>query len=310
MRSMIIGLIFKNPVLYGNVLGLSLSLFIISIFHPYLKFEGIKKTRFLVGLLSGDPLKIVITNTGSMILFHHDCVLKIPLCTYSKQTLHQDCINFSKLQSTQCRRLFDYRFEEVLDGDYALYSMNILNPSDNIGAEKVKDLIVFFQEGHKEGFNFLMSLEEQVKGFQLLKEHMKAEEKILAEDVVLRLSKVKCRSARMHGDLTPSNIMQGAHGLILIDLDRYNENGMSFIDIIHYRVEYASQFFNERTYLIMSRVFKGIIDEGENTTEELLSYLLFRVGAEYREGYLRDSKYYIKAKDIFMQFASLDKDVD
>ena len=142
MRASLIRYIFSEPRVYGSIYGLSLSLFLISIMHPYVRFEGFKKSKMLLNLLAAKPDRIEITNTGSMILLFSGHVLKVPLCEYARITLYQDHLNFKALQSSMKRKLFQYEFKENFLCGFSYYEMARLEKVEALDVEMVDYLLI------------------------------------------------------------------------------------------------------------------------------------------------------------------------
>ncbi|MFC1857852.1 hypothetical protein ACFL9U_07445 [Thermodesulfobacteriota bacterium] len=276
---------------------------LIHFFHPYVSILPGKVTHLIKKCILFPPESLMLSSTGCLIIFRENLVIKIPLCKYSIKSLAKEYSNYCSIKKSCFSKITDYHLIKNMEYGYVYYEMSRLEAhswDENHGV----DLILAVLKNCPGDECSFYDIPEQHLGLKILIKHApkQCQQKLIHMAAVL--AKNTCQAVPMHGDLTPLNIMFSSGKPVIVDLDRFEFQGLPFIDEIHYRIEKEAKINKWNSY----KQFKELCETSINSDFsysplKLASYIYFRVGAEHREGYKNSRAYYKRAVSISLFLA-------
>ena len=236
--------------------------------------------RLLDKLLHIKPVSSFrLTGTGVLLLFSDDSVVKVPLSRIADAALQRNFHCYRMLRESNFSQYVQYRLEP---GE-GVFRMDRLYPvSDPVDA--VASVVEAFEA-------LTPSVRMQVRvlggkcaaGVAVLQRFTGMSIQVPASAVV--------HTCAMHGDLTEHNVMTDAAGqVVLIDLERFDFNGIAGIDLIHFKVNREST--DKRCSF--ADCLPGFVKRGYDK-DILIVYLLYRLGVEHEDEVRLPDSYYRRA---------------
>lgn len=225
--------------------------------------------------------KFSISTTGSLILFYSDKVIKIPLSDVSKESLEKNYENYLLLKNSEFKNFVDYKLHKV----DKYYEMDILETA-NISNYEVEKILEYFNAKSKK--IRLSSIKDKL--FYNLYEVNKicGIKNIFFEDIEIE-------SCPMHGDLTQNNIMLNKNKqIVLIDLDRFEMDGIRGFDLLHFKIDMESKKLNKSFFEYVT----DLINTSHIDKNKLLLYMKYRISQEHNTKIKLAQNYYDKYKSI------------
>ncbi|MCT7530666.1 hypothetical protein [Aliarcobacter cryaerophilus] len=225
--------------------------------------------------------KFSISTTGSLILFYSDKVIKIPLSDVSKESLEKNYKNYLLLKKSEFKFFVDYKLSRV-DKYYEMDNLENTTLSNN----EVKKILEYFNAKSKK--IKLSSIKDKL--FYNLYEVNKicGIKNISFEDIEIE-------SCPMHGDLTQNNIMLNKNKqIVLIDLDRFEMDGIRGFDLLHFKIDMESKKLNKSFFEYVT----DLINTSHIDKNKLLLYMKYRISQEHNTKIKLAQNYYDKYKSI------------
>ena len=225
--------------------------------------------------------KFSISTTGSLILFYSDKVIKIPLSDVSKESLEKNYENYLLLKNSEFKIFVDYKLHKV----DKYYEMDILETA-NISNYEVEKILEYFNAKSKK--IRLSSIKDKL--FYNLYEVNK-----ICGIKNVSLEDIEVESCPMHGDLTQNNIMLNKNKqIVLIDLDRFEMDGIRGFDLLHFKIDMESKKLNKSFFEYVT----DLINTSHIDKNKLLLYMKYRISQEHNTKIKLAQNYYDKYKSI------------
>ena len=208
-RNSPIGIILASNLLYRK------SPFVNIIFSLRITLPLIRFIRKKYGHL---PFKF--TNTGKIIFFPKNIVIKIPISKFGLIDLENELNNHSKLKKFP---LFSYSLKRR----GLLFIMSKLDKPN----KKIKE---------KEIYNFLKSIiiqDENTLDYNTVIRHLINKVSKRFSDLKMMINTDKIKYSPNHNDSTCNNIMEFKNKIVLIDISKFEFNSYSEFDQIHFKVQ-------------------------------------------------------------------------
>lgn len=236
--------------------------------------------RLLDKLLHIKPVSSFrLTGTGVLLLFSDDSVVKVPLSRIADAALQRNFHCYQMLRESHLSQFVQYRLEF---GEGFYWMDRLCQVSDP--AEAVTSIVEAFE-----------ALTPPIRmSVRMLGEKCAAGAIVLQRFTGMKIrvpASAEVRACAMHGDLTEHNVMTNALGqIVLIDLERFDFNGIAGIDLIHFEIN------RESTEKICSfpDCLPGFVRRGYDR-DILIVYLLYRLGVEHNDEVRLPDSYYRRA---------------
>lgn len=218
---------------------------------------------------------ILITGTGVLLIIFKDNVIKFSMGEHSSSSLAQEYNNYLLLKQSSLKNLVEYSLKK----ENTYYVMERLFDCKAIVDSKT-DMCSQLSKYNSSSVNVEQLISSEI--FINALSYMSEDKDIDANKILTILkAEISIPSYAMHGDLTPSNIMQNYKGnAVLIDLDRFEFNGIEKIDRIHFCIEYYAKRVKKDFFLIIDNILRD-----KNISNKyfylLFLYFIYRVGVEY-----------------------------
>ena len=273
--------------------------YIIAKFHPYIEPLGPLRANLLISLLGNDCQKIILSGTGSLMVFLPVIVYKIPLSKHTSISLHKEYEKYSEIKNSKLFDFVNYKLKKRELSKVGYYEMSRLDYFEENNGVPIDEILDSLQSVVT-GEGGLLSLKQHSIGLEVFQKYATVEQikelKVISDSLMSKSAPL----CAMHGDLTPSNILRVKSFSVLIDLDRFSFVGFSHIDRLHYLIESEAKLNKENSYSQMLLSKDKIL--GAHTFYEVMSYLFYRVGAETRDAVVLKDEYYFRIIDVFLQF--------
>lgn len=247
--------------------------------NEYIRYRWCGR-RLLGKLLHIKPItSFRLTGTGVLLLFSEGSVVKVPLSRIAEAALQRNFYHYRMLKESHLSHYVSYRLEP---GD-GFYRMDRLCPVSD-PAEAVASVVGAFEALTPSVRMPVRVLEEKcATGVAVL-------QCFSGMNIQVPVSAVVHTSA-MHGDLTEHNVMTDAAGrVVLIDLERFDFNGIAGIDLIHFDVN--RECTEKRCSF--TDCLPGFVTRGYDR-DTLIVYLLYRLGVEHNDEVRLPDSYYRRA---------------
>ncbi len=220
-----------------------------------------------------------LTGTGVLLLFSYDSVAKVPLSPVADAALERNFDCYRMLSNSGLSKFVSYRLESA----NGYYRMDRLWPVSD-PAKAVASVIEAFEALTPSARMPVRVLEKKcAAGVSVLQRFTGMGLEVPASVVV--------HTCAMHGDLTEHNVMTDAAGqVVLIDLERFDFNGIAGIDLIHFKVNREST--DKRCSF--ADCLPGFVKRGYDK-DILIVYLLYRLGVEHEDEVRLPDSYYRRA---------------
>ena len=263
-------------------INIIIGLYLVSKKHIYTDVKTINYKKVFKLLKTFD--RVAITGTGVLIVFYENFIAKYPLGSHSQNALRNEFANYKKLKDSNLSNLVDYSLVEKEN----YYVMDKLNRCD-YPINACMSICTLFKKKAQCTLQLIKLLEQKI--FKDALSYIKNKDELNRVVKILQ-SMNDIKSSTMHGDLTQYNIMlTSSNKVVLIDLDRFNFNGIEKIDRIHFIIEFFAKkrkkdFFEIlETLLITKNISKKYFDY-------LFLYFVYRIGVEYDEEIQLPSTYF------------------
>ena len=263
---------------------------------PYVSFVYIPYRSIIRNLNSEQEgfRYLKFTDTGILILFYSNHIVKIPLGPVPLLDLRRSFQKYKKLKATRQSEYVNYWLE---DGD-VLFKMELLEE----GECKQKLVEKYFSSRITNRLSTIKSEDAVFKKVLIGRQKF-----ISTTKIYLPFDESKNYSVGlMHGDLTPGNIMTNSGGeSLLIDLNRFEFEGFPFIDEIHFDVELHSKRLRISYFEFLVSTFATLVQKYQRDC--IVIYVLYRVGAEHNDGVKSELWYYDGMKTLADTIVKYDK---
>jgi len=243
--------------------------------HLYMNKKYINYFNIFKKLKFGST--VLITGTGVLIIFFKDKIIKFPMGEHSMLSLSKEYNNYLLLKRSSLKNLVEYNLKK----ENTYYVMEYLFDCKAVVDAKTKICSQLSKYNSSlVSVTQLISSEIFTNAFNYIKYINKGKDIDVNEILTILKSKVSIPSCAMHGDLTPFNIMQNFKGnVVLIDLDRFEFNGIEKIDRIHFCIEYYAKRKKKDFFLIIDYILRN-----KNISNKyfyfLFLYFIYRIGVE------------------------------
>ena len=235
--------------------------------------------------------EFLVSGTGVLLLFYAQHVIKIPLGRAAYESLNSNWINYNMIKNKKSGGVVDYRLE-AKNGFYVMDKLRKLDTE----RLTVNEIILKFSSRRKK-IEFSWLIENSLINPDFFSKKL--------DNISNLYLSHELWSGPMHGDLTKDNIMINKHGdAVLIDLDRYTENGISSVDGIHYNIDKESKKLGISYFKYIEQILNSL-ENYNYSAFDLFIYFLYRFKCENRDYIVLDADFYSRARRLFVVFESV-----
>lgn len=204
-------------------LGIILSCNLIYIKSPFVSFLYSLRVAFPILFflkIKYGIKKYIYTNTGKIILFKDDIVIKIPLSKFGLNDLENEIYNHQRLKTNS---LFSYSLKRR----GVLFMMSKLSiPTNEVQKKEILKRI-----------RAISKTENEFLKYDYVINHLIHNVSRRFADLKLNMDISHIKYSPNHNDFTPGNVMEYKKRIVLIDVSKFEFNSYSEFDDFHYDIQ-------------------------------------------------------------------------